>query len=226
MEKLLGVAPDSLPNTIFCLLSPDGKDQLTRPARGPYVFRTPENMATQMKRLAANYQSSVGPSYVPPVPLVDRVDLAMNVAASDNRPLAVFYHSNPEDLKAMLEAVRPIVADVRLTGQFMFVATTKRVDLKPILQAEGESGVYLVEPDEYGVSGKLVRFVAHEEMAMKLADEMSRSLVQFRPNQKNHQQHIRDGYVFGIEWETVVPESDPMSVQAKQRFKARFNGMK
>ena len=226
MERLLGVAPGKLPNTVFCLLSPDGKKQLTRPARGPYVFRTPENMATQMKRIAASYKSSVDQSYIPPVPLIDRVDLAMNVAASDNRPLAVFYHANPDDLKSMVEVVRPIIDDVRLTGQFMFAATTKRVDLKPILKAEGESGVYLVEPDEYGVSGKLVGFVPVGEVAKQLSEEMLRSLGQFRPYQKSQQQHISDGYAFGIEWETVVPESDPMSVQAKQRFKARFNGMK
>ena len=111
MEQLLGVTDGTLPNTVFCLLSPDGKTNLTRPTRGPSIFRTPENMAVQMKRLASRYKPAVPNSFVAPVPLVDRVDLAMNVAASDNRPLVVFYHPSSTDLKMLVESSRPIVWD-------------------------------------------------------------------------------------------------------------------
>ena len=70
MEQLLGVTDGTLPNTVFCLLSPDGKTKLTRPTRGPSIFRTPENMAVQMKRLASRYKPAVPNSFVAPVPLV------------------------------------------------------------------------------------------------------------------------------------------------------------
>lgn len=225
MEQLLGVTDGTLPNTVFCLLSPDGKTKLTRPTRGPSIFRTPENMAVQMKRLASRYKPAVPNSFVAPVPLVDRVDLAMNVAASDNRPLVVFYHPSSTDLKMLVESSRPIVWDAELAGQFMYAATSSKEDLKAMVNASGDAGVYIVEPDEYGVSGKIVRHVEWDEVAGSLNRELLRALVKFEPFQKNHQQHIRDGYVFGIEWETIVPESDPMSVQAKRRFKSRFNGM-
>ena len=225
MEQLRGVTDGRLPNTVFCLLSPDGKTKLTRPTRGPSIFRTPENMAVQMKRLASRYKPAVPNSFVAPVPLVDRVDLAMNVAASDNRPLVVFYHPSSADLKMLVESSRPIVWDAELAGQFMYAATSSKEDLKAMVNASGDAGVYIVEPDEYGVSGKIVRHVEWDEVADSLNRELLRALVKFEPFQKNHQQHIRDGYVFGIEWETIVPESDPMSVQAKRRFKSRFNGM-
>ena len=225
MEQLLGVTDGTLPNTVFCLLSPDGKTKLTRPTRGPSIFRTPENMAVQMKRLASRYKPAVPNSFVAPVPLVDRVDLAMNVAASDNRPLVVFYHPSSADLKMLVESSRPIVWDAELAGQFMYAATSSKEDLKAMVNASGDAGVYIVEPDEYGVSGKIVRHVEWDEVADSLNRELLRALVKFEPFQKNHQQHIRDGYVFGIEWETIVPESDPMSVQAKRRFKSRLNGM-
>ena len=225
MEQLLGVTDGTLPNTVFCLLSPDGKTKLTRPTRGPSIFRTPENMAVQMKRLASRYKPAVPNSFVAPVPLVDRVDLAMNVAASDNRPLVVFYHPSSTDLKMLVESSRPIVWDAELAGQFMYAATSSKEDLKAMVNASGDAGVYIVEPDEYGVSGKIVRHVEWDEVAGSLNRELLRALVKFEPFQKNHQQHIRDGYVFGIEWETIVPESDPMSVQAKRRFKSRFNRM-
>ena len=107
----------------------------------------------------------------------------------------------------------------------MYAATSSKADLKAMVNASGDAGVYIVEPDEYGVSGKIVRHVEFDKVVESLKRELSRALINFQPFQKNHQQHIRDGYVFGIEWETVVPESDPMSVQAKRRFKSRFNGM-
>ena len=225
MEQLLGVTDGTLPNTVFCLLSPDGKTKLTRPTRGPSIFRTPENMAFQMKSLASRYKSAVPNSFVAPVPLVDRVDLAMNVAASDNRPMVVFYHPSPSDLKKLVDSSKPVVWASELAGQFMYAATSSKADLKAMVNASGDAGVYIVEPDEYGVSGKIVRHVEFDKVVESLKRELSRALINFQPFQKNHQQHIRDGYVFGIEWETVVPESDPMSVQAKRRFKSRFNGM-
>ncbi|MBA62338.1 MAG: hypothetical protein CMJ76_08220 [Planctomycetaceae bacterium] len=223
MERLLGVTDGTLPNTVFCLLSPDGKTKLTRPTRGPSIFRTPENMAIQMKRMASRYQTVVPDSFVAPVPLVDRVDLTMNVAASDNRPMVVFYHPSPPDLQILVESARPVVWDSRLTGQFMYAATSSKEDLKAMVNASGKAGVYIVEPDEYGVSGKIVRHLAPDNVKESLKRELSQALANFQPFQKNHQQHIRDGYLFGIEWETLIPESDPMSVQAKQRFKARFD---
>ena len=35
---------DSLENTVFCMLSPDGKEKLIRADRGPMQFRRPSNM--------------------------------------------------------------------------------------------------------------------------------------------------------------------------------------
>ena len=68
MEELLGVQKGTLPNTVFCMLAPDGKTRLSRPSRSPSVFRTPENLATQMQRLAAGYKSTVPDSFVATIP--------------------------------------------------------------------------------------------------------------------------------------------------------------
>ena len=222
MEKLLGVRQGTLPNTVFCMLSPDGKTQLTRPARTPAFFRTPQNMAVQMQRLAARYQPAVQPSFVAPIPVVDRVDLAMNVAASDNRPLVVLYHPEASELVKMLEMNKKLAWQPAIVGQFIYAATTGQEELKPIMGQKGQAGLYVVEPDEYGVSGKVTQFVKAERVYETALTALRQGLAEFQPFQKNHQQHIQNGYVFGIEWETVVPESDPMSVQAKQRYKARF----
>ena len=155
MEELLGVQKGTLPNTVFCMLAPDGKTRLSRPSRSPSVFRTPENLATQMQRLAAGYKSSVPDSFVAPIPLIDRVDLALNVAASDNRPLIVAYHSNTDGLNTILNSVKHVIWEPEFIGQFMIAATTQPEDLKPLSGGTGAPGLYVIEPDEYGVSGKV-----------------------------------------------------------------------
>ena len=47
------------------------------------------------------------------------------------------------------------------------------------------------------------------------------ALDAFVPPRKDHNRHIEMGYQLGIEWTTVVPESDRQSVRAKARFQSR-----
>lgn len=222
MERLLGVREGTLPNTIFCLLAPDGKTQLTRPTRGPSSFRTPENMALQMNKMLQQFKPTALDSFVSPIPYVDRVDLALNVAASDNRPLIVAFGANEKELADINSKLQPLVWDPSVIGQFMYASTTEIAELKVLTGKDKSAGVFVVEPDEFGISGKISRHVSLNAGSDDILTAIKSGLKAFRPFNKDHRRHIANGYTFGIEWETVVPESDPMSVQAKQRYKARF----
>ncbi|MEC7566405.1 MAG: hypothetical protein VX738_12055 [Planctomycetota bacterium] len=222
METLLRVREGTLPNTVFCLLAPDGKTQLTRPTRGPSSFRTPENMALQMNKMVQQYKPSVPDSFVSPVPYVDRVDLALNVAASDNRPLIVAFGSDEEELAVLNSKLKPLVWEAGLIGQFMYASTTDIAELKILTSKTKTPGIFVVEPDEFGVSGKVTQHVGPNAGGADILAALKLGLKAFTPFDKDHRLHIQNGYTVGIEWETVVPESDPMSVQAKARYKARF----
>ena len=222
MENLLGVREGTLPNTVFCLLAPDGKTPLTRPARGPSAFRTPENLALQMNKMLQRFKTTVSDSFVSPIPYVDRVDLALNVAASDNRPLIVAFGSDEKELAAINSKLQPLVWDQGLIGQFMYASTTDIAELNVLLGTDKTPGIFVVEPDEFGVSGKVTRHVDLNAQEEDILAALKSGLQAFTPFSKDHRRHIANGYTVGIEWETVVPESDPMSVQAKQRYKARF----
>jgi hypothetical protein len=224
MENLLGVREGTLPNTVFCLLAPDGKTQLTRATRGPSSFRTPENLALQMNKMLQQYKTTVPDSFVSPVPYVDRVDLALNVAASDNRPLIVVFGSDEKELAAINSKLQPLVWDPSVIGQFMYASTTEIAELKVLIGKDKSPGIFVVEPDEFGVSGKVTRHVHLNAQGEDILAALKSGLKAFTPFSKDHRRHIANGYTVGIEWETVVPESDPMSVQAKQRYKARFEG--
>jgi len=222
MENLLGVREGTLPNTVFCLLAPDGKTQLTRATRGPSSFRTPENMALQMNKMRQQYKSTVPDSFVSPIPYVDRVDLALNVAASDNRPLIVAFGSDEKELAAINSKLQPLVWDTSVIGQFMYASTTEIAELKVLIGKDKSPGIFVVEPDEFGVSGNITRHVNLNAGSEDILTAIKSGLKAFTPFTKDHRRHIANGYTFGIEWETVIPESDPMAVQAKQRYKARF----
>jgi hypothetical protein len=222
MEKLLGVREGTLPNTVFCLLAPDGKTQLTRPTRGPSSFRTPENMALQMNKMLQQYKATVADSFVSPIPYVDRVDLALNVAASDNRPLIVAFGADEQELATINRKLQPLVWDTSIIGQFMYASTTNIGELKVLIGKDKSPGIFVVEPDEFGVSGNITQHVNLNARSEDIMTAIKSGLNAFTPFTKDHRLHIANGYTVGIEWETVVPESDPMSVQAKQRYKARF----
>ncbi|MDP7204555.1 MAG: thioredoxin family protein, partial [Pirellulaceae bacterium] len=56
MEGILGVRAGTLPNTVFCILAPDGKTKLTRSGRGPFqAFSNASVMASGLDRIAARY---------------------------------------------------------------------------------------------------------------------------------------------------------------------------
>ena len=222
MENLLGVREGALPNTVFCLLAPDGKTQLTRPTRGPHNFGTPQNMALQMNKILQQYKPTVPDSFVPPVPYVDRVDLALNVAASDNRPLIVVFGTDEKQLSTINGKLQPLVGDPSVIGQFMYASTTDIAELKVLIGKNKTPGIFVVEPDEFGVSGIVTRHVDLNAQGDDILATLKSALKAFIPFSKDHRRHIENGYTVGIEWKTVVPESDPSSVQAKQRYKARF----
>jgi hypothetical protein len=104
----------------------------------------------------------------------------------------------------------------------MYASTTEIAELKVLIGKDKSPGIFVVEPDEFGVSGNITQHVNLNAGSEDILTAIKSGLNAFTPFTKDHRLHIANGYTVGIEWETVVPESDPMSVQAKQRYKARF----
>ncbi|MCH2402177.1 MAG: hypothetical protein MK364_23870, partial [Pirellulales bacterium] len=94
--------------------------------------------------------------------------------------------------------------------------------LKPLAGAHPKSAVLIVEPGTFGIAGKVVGQLGQTASPAEMATAFTAALDAFVPSRKDHNRHIELGYQLGIEWTTVVPESDRQSVRAKARFKARF----
>src|SRR6266516_6611835 len=77
----------TLENTVFAILSPDAKQYLARPGRGPnFAFADSKDMATKMRQMSAKYTAT---ETARALPAMKDFRVALNVAACDNMPLAV-----------------------------------------------------------------------------------------------------------------------------------------
>ncbi len=223
MEGILRVRAGILPNTIFCVLAPDGKTKLTRSGRGPFfAFANATVMASSMNLMAAKYPTANQNALSDPqLPLVHKVDVALNTAACDNRPLVVTVAADRDQLAKVDSSLLKLAWSEEFAGQFVYGSTTDRKDLKPLAGAGDSSAILIVEPGTYGVSGKVIGQLDAGVSADEIQQALAKALREFTPQVKPHNAHIQTGYNLGIEWETVVPESDAQSVRAKAAFKAR-----
>src|SRR5947209_8249 len=82
-----------LENTVFTILSPDGKRQLARASRSArQTFGDSERMAATMDRLCREFENrKSAQGQLPELPQVANVRLAINVAACDNQPLVILF---------------------------------------------------------------------------------------------------------------------------------------
>lgn len=210
-----------LENTTFALLSPDGSRTLARPGRGPRAFRNPSQLASRMNQMAENYPGSRDARFTDPqLPALDRVDLALNVAACEGLPMLVTYAADADALKSLHKSMAETVWTEELAGQFVMVATTKRTDLKPLNGLAEDSAIVVVDPGPFGITGR----VKHQYQAVtsQLPDSLHQFVQSFKPAPKNYQEHRLLGLQLGLEWETVIPATDPMANQARARARARY----
>jgi hypothetical protein len=223
MERLLRVQSGTLPNTVFCLLAPDGKTKLTRSGRGPsFAYSNASALASGMKQVADKYpmahENALSDTRLP---RVHKVDVALNTAACDNRPLVVTVAGDRDELAKVDSTLLRLAWSEPFAGQFVFGSTTERKDLRPLAGANETSAILIVEPGTYGVSGTVMAQLDTGASGEEIQQALARALKDFTPQVKSHNAHIQTGYNLGIEWETVIPESDPQSVRAREAFKAR-----
>lgn len=207
-----------LENTTFAMLSPDGKTQLVRSGRGPhFAFRSSGGMAAEMKELAGEFKAKAGALSDTKLPLMASVELALNVASCDGLPVVVSYAKSAEALNKLNESLVKLAWDKQLAGQYVFAATTNTKDFKSISGMSDGTTVALVSPGEFGVSGKvLAEFKANAQPAA-IRKQMVSVALKYPRKQKSRREHNAAGIALGLDWETKIPETDQMSLRAKER---------
>jgi hypothetical protein len=220
-----------LENTTFGILSHDGKRQLARSGRGPFhAYRNGASMAAGMKRIAAQYlvdqhsgakktvaQKDVGTDQQ--LPLMKDLELALNVASADGLPLIVTVAPGKDQLDSLNKRLTGLAWNAKLAGQFIYASVMDEKELKPITGVTDGHQILVVEPGQFGLSGKVVRQFALKESLETIQSELHDVIVNFPRRQKDHDSHIRLGIQLGIKWQSEIPETDQQSLRAKERVR-------
>ena len=212
-----------LANTVFCILAPDGKTKLVRPGRSPqFAFSSTSRMASEMNRLVQQFPLAAKNALRDvQLPMVKKLDVSLNVAACDNRPLVVTVASDQPGLDAINQKLLSKAWSEQFAGQFVYGSTLKNSDLKPLAGAKKSSAIMVVEPGAFGVSGKVVGQLEANATEASIQDMLAKAIKDFKPHVKNHRSHIQLGSQLGLEWETAIPETDVDSIRARERRNSR-----
>lgn len=219
MESVFLPRTGLLENTTFGILSPDGKRRLTASGRGPmHAFRGSADMARSMNEISQQFAgtrlSSLSDNQLP---LMESVDIGLNVAACDNLPLVVTFSSDPQQLDKLHNALLGVAWSESLAGQLVYVTASDTKQLKPILGIEVSAGVLVVEPGQYGLSGKTLAQLQPTGTANEIQVALEQVVNNFARKPASTNAHIALGIQLGIEWKSEIPETDQQSLRAKER---------
>jgi len=205
-------------NTTFCFISADGKRLLTQPSRViNTLFRDADSMAQWMAQAADAEKAPPAAASRPALPLVVNPRLALNVAAADNQPLVVLHAEGARDRARLERALTELAWKEEFAGRVTYVVTTRSADLSPVTGAGAAPGVLVVQPDRFGLKGSVLARAADTATAEQLTTTLREGLSRFRPNTATGFEHMREGQRLGVYWETLLPVTDPLEAQARER---------
>jgi len=204
-----GRDPNSLENTTFCIMSPDGTRKLTRSGRSPsFVYQNALQMAAAMMRLSAQYKANVR-NVARDIPKMASVRLALNVAACDKQPLLVLRTADAISMRKLQERMAAVAWGDVFTGQFIYAATIRDSELAKIKGIQATSHIVVVQPDQFGQTGSVLSQIPMTATDAELVGALNLALTRFQRSGSNYQQdHVARGRRMGILWKTVLPITD------------------
>ena len=212
-------------NTSFGILGPDGK-QLLRgqgPGRGPRdLFADAAAMAKGMDEVARMY-SPKKVDGIPALPVALSAKVGLAVAAGDNQPLVIVLADDPKR-RAELEAkVAALAWDKAYRGHLTFANAASAKEFPKVEGVTVTDGVLFVEPDLFGVGGKVVKQVSGKELDGPLADAMRDTIRNHAPLAKTRRMLADLGLKEGIYYDTAIPVSGRGEAADRERYKQKLD---
>lgn len=201
---------DSLENTSFGILAPDGKTHLTRSARSPKrVFADGAAMAAAMDDLAKEYPGNNDVGAVDlGLPVMESPRFALNTAACDTRLLVVAHAAGSDAMDELVRTLAPIAWSEGIVGQFLYATTTDAQELAPIEDVSDQPGIVLVKPGPFGLAGKVLRHLEPGASASEIRDAMLAAHAENRGYSKDSRRHIADAQKAQANWQSATGERE------------------
>jgi hypothetical protein len=199
-----------LENTVFAILTPDGKTPLVRSGRSPREgLGGPEEGTRKLADLAAKFPGSapVGGA----LPLLADLRRGLNVASCEIQPLVVIVARSAESRQKIEETLLPLAWSKEFVGRYDFVRAKDAAEAAASIEGKvEEDGIYIVQPDAFGQKGTLLA-AASGSGRDTLQKALALGLTRFTPQAKDSRRHIDEGVRRGLNWKTEIPVTDPMS---------------
>lgn len=213
----------ALENTLFCILSPDGRRPLTRPGRETgHLFSGPAQLADTMNRIADAYDNrQTAPNEVPELPKVANVRLALDVAACDNQPLVLLFDKDAAALQKGEEKLRRLAWSEPFLGRFVYGVASDARAIAPVEGIRGKGGLFVVQPDRFGLKGQVLAQAGLEAPVQEWEKTLRKGAGLHVPVDRNFHDHVREGHRNRVFWETQIPVTDPMENNARNRGRNR-----
>ena len=222
-EVLKGVfAPGGvLQNTVFSLMSPDGRTSLVRAGRSPAwafggqvgrgIHRQPAEvigkMAQTMEAIALAYPGKDKPVGRVPLPYLADLRLALNVAAADRLPLVAVF-GNSEQRKQLEQKLEPLAWSDEFLGRALYVPVNHPEEFKAISGLKTKAGYVVIQPDIFGLKGKVIKEIPIQSTAAQVKQSLSMAVGQHQPSTLTYEQHRSQGADAGQRWESKTPNTD------------------
>ncbi len=208
-----------LENTVFTLMDSDAKRELVRSGRSPkWISDDADDFVEVLTDVSVKHpQPSKGKSEERSLPVIEGLKLAMNVAACDAMPLVVGVAKNEKAMKKMSELLAPLAWSDDFVGRFRWVVLS---DTKELSEHEGmptEAGVYIIQPDAYGVSCELLAEAKSSAKSKQVREALAEGLAAFEaPRIRRRGLHVREGERKGYSWEHATGHSERVPFTGKK----------
>ncbi|MBL8843615.1 MAG: hypothetical protein JNL90_18990 [Planctomycetes bacterium] len=198
LDQLAIDRPGDLKNSTFAILSPNTKLPLSAIGRSPQVsYPTDDDMAAAMVRIAARYPKPE--EGVRRMPYLRDVRLGLNVASCDIAPFVVVHASDPERRAAIERTLAPLAWSDEFIGVFVYAATASRDELRAIEGLPEGEGVSIVQPDVFGLRGKLLAHASGLEVE-SLRAALRDGRAAFHAEGKNTRELIFEARRLDLTW--------------------------
>lgn len=209
-------------NTVFCILSPDAKQRLSRPSRGTgQVYGNPKTMAEGMTKIALQYPGVASEvEKIPAVPYVANLRLALNVASCDKQPLVIVNSIANGDALDLEKKISAIAWSNEFLGKFIYVKVRDQKEFELVMGAEKESQILVVQPDNFGMKGEVL-FQTAEVSTKQLWETLSQGMNKGNWPTLSFWNHVQQGHQKGVFWETKLPVTDKLELSARERARSK-----
>ncbi len=216
----------NLENTVFTLLTPDGKTKLVTAGRSPAwafggisgrgINAQPEEsikkMGQTMEAIALAYPGKgKATKGFPPLPYLADLRLALNVTAADRQPLVVVYSKSAEEREKMEQELSKVAWSDQFIGDAQYVFASDVSEFKTVKNLKAKSGFVVVQPGTFGLTGEVIDVIDAKISANKLIEPLAKALDKHKPSTLTYDQHRRMGAQAGARWKSATPNTDGLS---------------